>query len=74
MKFELVQRSEFDDYYYQVCCNDEIICIIEFVDNEWCVSLLEEDEAITYDGLIALSEKVKELNASAKDDKIFGFL
>ena len=74
MRFELVQRSEFDDYYYQVCCNDEIICIIEFVDNEWCVSLLEEDEAITYDGLIALSEKVKELNASAKDDKIFGFL
>ena len=74
MKFELIQRSEFDDYYYQVCCNDEIICIIEFVDNEWCVSLLEEDEAITYDGLIALSEKVKELNASAKDDKIFGFL
>lgn len=74
MRFELVQRSEFDDYYYQVYCNDEIICIIEFVDNEWCVSLLEEDEAITYDGLIALSEKVKELNASAKDDKIFGFL
>ena len=74
MRFELVQRSEFDDYYYQVCCNDEIICIIEFVDNEWCVSLLEEDEAITYDGLIALSEKVKELNAATKADKFFGLL
>ena len=72
--FELVQQSEFDDYYYQVYCDDEIICSIEFIDNEWCVSLLEEDEAITYDGLIALSEKIKELNATTKEDKLFVIL
>jgi len=74
MRFELVQPGEFDDYYYDVYCDDEIVCSIEFIENGWCISLLEEDEAITYKGLVKLAEKLNELNEATKAGKLFGFL
>lgn len=74
MKFELVQPDEYKDYYYFVYVDDDLLCAIEFIAGDWCISLLQEDESITYEGLINLAKKINDLNAATKADKLFGFL
>ena len=73
MKFELVQRSEFDDYAYEVIYMNEKVCIIWFKNGEWLVGYWN-NYSVNGATLNELIIKLNELNAAPKADKLFGFL
>ena len=77
LTFELVQPSEFEDYYYKVLwCDDIFVCNIFFDKefNEWFVQNWNDKRANNADFLIELYAIVNKLNATTKEDKLFGFL
>lgn len=74
LEFELVQPSEFDEYYYRVLDGNYVMCYIEFSDDEWVLCGLVNSIGVTIIGLSKISNKINELNAATKADKLFGFL
>ena len=74
MKFKLVQPGEFSEYYYRVLDEGYFRCRIEFDGNEWILCALVNDMGVTITGLREISNKINELNAATKADKLFGFL
>jgi len=73
--FELVQPSEFEDYYYNVLHNGDYICklIYDGENNEFMIGSFN-GWLLGYQILIDLGNMVGELNEQTKSDKLFGFL
>lgn len=76
MKFELIQEGEFDDYYYEIISDDDNYRegIIVYDYDEWALDKIYYCRVFKRDELIEISNKIKELNAATKADKLFGFL
>lgn len=75
MKFELVQPGEFGEYYYEIISDDgEPDGIIDFDVDGWVLDELYYDRVFNVDELIQVTNKINELNAATKADKLFGFL
>lgn len=75
LSFELVQPSEFEDYYYNVYHNGDYVCelIYDGKQHEFMIGYFG-DWLLGNQILIDLGNMVEELNASTKADKLFGFL
>ena len=75
LTFELVQPSEFEDYYYNVYHEGDYICqlIYDVGQNEFMIGYFG-DWLLGNQILIDLGSMVEELNAATKADKLFGFL
>ena len=72
MKFELVQPGEFADYYYEISSDDDrVYGTIEYDGGEW---ILERLYYVDSYEMIQISNKINQLNAATKADKLFGFL
>lgn len=76
LKFELIQEGEFDDYYYEIISDDDNYCdgIIVYDYDEWALDKIYYRRVLKSNDLIEISNKLDELNAATKEDKLFGFL
>lgn len=75
MKFELIQDGEFDEYYYEIVSDDnECDGVIMYDFNRWVLDKIYYKRVLEYDELIQVANKINELNAATKADKLFGFL
>lgn len=75
LRFELVQPGEYDDYYYEIFNDDDYACgVIDYNVNEWVLYRLHYYYVFNCHDLIQISNKLNELNAATKADKLFGVL
>ena len=76
LEFKLVQPGEFEDYYYEVYHDGDLICQLlwSVVDNEFMIGNFSNYWLLGNQILIDVGSMVGELNAATKADKIFGFL
>ncbi len=74
LTFELVQPSEFEDYYYNIVCDGEVNGSIDYDGFEWSLAWLYVDYVFNRNELIQIANKLLKLNAATKADKLFGFL
>lgn len=74
LKFELVQPGEYYEYFYNIVGDDNLKHgEIEFR-GEWCVNHLLFCKKLNSSDYVVISNKLDEINAATKADKLFGFL
>ena len=76
LTFELVQPSEFEDYYYNVKHDGDLICHAVFNEKQKRFLLSNWYNGFDYSAnlIIDVGMMCNKLNAETKADKLFGFL
>ena len=75
LKFKLVQPGEYYEYFYNIVGDDNVKHgEIRYIDNAWLVAFIIFPKWIESYDWISIGEKINELNAATKADKLFGFL
>lgn len=74
LKFELVQPGEYDDYYYNIIGNGNLEHGKISFNKEWRLTYFMFCSRLNADDIFQVANKLDELNAATKADKLFGFL